>query len=123
MGVWKRIYSFTVPMVGRGEAQDAMAQRIKETEAQAVKKPDNMLGAVHIDNYVQQRRNVVLCEQCWRKYGTEWVKRYGYRADWVGWLTNCDGCKRFVRCNGFYPEETISKVLHERYWHDDYKPK
>lgn len=88
---------------------------IKQTEPFAILKPWRRLGAGWIDDYVCRRKNVTLCDFCSGKYG-DWWKPYEYRSDWVGWLTNCDGCRNLVRCNMYYPEETIRQVLHPRYW-------
>lgn len=117
---WKRIASFVVPLVGRKRAAEIERHAYDKAKADAIKKPGRMLGAVWIDKYVENRRNVNLCEECWRKYHG-WWNRYGYRADWVGWWSHCDGCGRHVRCNGFYPQENIANVLHPKFWHSDYK--
>lgn len=72
-------------------------------------KPGRKLGAVWIDDFVQRRQNVNLCEECWRKYDRWWLK-YDYAPQWNIWKrTDCDGCAKTMHlCVGFYPKE--------RYW-------
>jgi len=117
---WRRIASFVVPLLGRQKAADINRAAYEKAKADAIKKPGRKLGAVWIDRYASRRRNVTLCEECWRKYWG-WWKKYGYRADWVGWWSHCDGCGRHVRCNGFYPEEAINGAVAPQFWRDDYK--
>lgn len=77
-----------------------------------VVKPQRTLGASWTSDKVAQRKPVVMCEECRRKYDG-WWKREQYRADW-GWpyVINCDGCST-VGIHGtlFMPEEGFYGVL------------
>ena len=120
---WKRIASFTIPLLGttlhpnfkKVEARHVQ-DMISKTDHMAVIKPWRQLGAPWIDNFVTRRKNFVLCESCTRKYDINWYRRYEYISDWVGWLTDCDGCRERTRCNMYYPEETVKQVLNKRFW-------
>lgn len=59
-----------------------------------------------MDDFVQQRLPVNLCEECWRKYD-QWWTRYSYKPNFQMWKRGeCDGCGRsFVLMVGFYPQE------------------
>jgi len=93
----------------------------RATEPFTQLRPSTTSGASWISDFVSRRRNVSLCEMCRRKYDgwlshRSWWKRNDYVPDWVNWLTDCDGCKEWKICNGFYPRERIEKVLHPRFW-------
>ena len=80
------------PLIFRKKINDILAEEEKKRPPIVVVKPERTLGAVWMDEKVCQRRAVVLCEICVRKYG-DWHRKHCYRADW-GWryLGNCDGC-------------------------------
>lgn len=84
----------------------------EKVEPIVVVKPARVLGGVYIDNKVCQRRPVVLCVGCVRKYH-DWYRKEHYRADW-GWryVGNCDGCG-LVGCQVtlFLPEERFHECL------------
>ena len=102
--------TWTIPLIGQVKAWDAL------TRPHAIVKPERQMGAVWMDGFVARRKNVNLCELCWRKY-YGWWNRAGYHPDWdERWLTDCDGCsRRLIHCYGFYPEESIYKVMTERH--------
>jgi len=117
---WRKIASFQVPLVGNAEAKSIVQQYHDLTKDFEIVKPGRTLGAVWIDDFVAQGKNVNLCEACWRKYHG-WWHEYNYASDWVGWWAHCDGCGEHVRCNGFYPRARISTVLEPENWHPKYK--
>ncbi len=87
-----------------------------ETENHCVIKPERDLGAGYISDAVARKRNVNLCDFCWRKYYGFW-KSESYRPDWdYRWLTDCMGCSTMmVLCVSFYPEDMFYKVLTENH--------
>jgi hypothetical protein len=78
----------------------------------SVIKPLRVLGAVWTSDKVAQRRAVVMCELCWRRY-TGWWRKAEYRADWSWpYIGDCDGCSTHgCRCTLFYPAEDFYTVL------------
>ena len=117
----RRIASFIVPLVGQpfkipSLSNNQQLELNRKYEHLAVTKPTRRLGAGWISDFVERRKNFTLCETCARKYDINWWKRYEYISDWVGWLTNCDGCREWTRSNMYYPREVISQVLHPRFW-------
>jgi hypothetical protein len=75
-------------------------------------KPATRLGAGWTSDKVAQRRTVIHCEECWRKYDG-WWRKANYRPDW-GWnyRGDCDGCgKPFVSCTLFHPDERFYQVF------------
>lgn len=78
----------------------------------AIVKPTRIFGACWTSDKVAQRKPVVMCEECWRRYDG-WWKRASYRPDW-GWrfIVNCDGCSTVgVYGTLFMPEEGFYSVL------------
>jgi hypothetical protein len=84
----------------------------------AVVKPERQLGAPHIADRVALRKNVRLCDTCWRRY-YGWWRRYEYRPDWsYYWRSNCDGCSmKMILCICMYPEENFYRCLTESFGH------
>jgi len=83
----------------------------RQTRPMAAIKPGRVLGGVWMDRFVSDRRNVVLCADCVRKYGN-WHVRNHYRPQ-PAWLTphmahraDCDGCgEELAVVTRFFPEE------------------
>ena len=115
-------YRTKIPLVGDGkrkffpkltksEYRKSIAEAFRRSDAVAGVKPERFLGAPWIDNFVAQRGNVNLCEECWRRYN-DWWKRYGYRPEWKPKLSDCDGCGHGPKyVTGFYPEERFSESM------------
>lgn len=82
-------------------------------------KPQRKLGACWTSDKVAQRKAVLMCEECWRKYDG-WWKQEHYRPDW-GWryIVDCDGCSTIgILGTLFMPEEGFYGALspaHGRY--------
>ena len=92
--------------LGLNQLKVLLAAKDKFLQSVAIVKPQCMLGACWTSDKVAQRKPVVMCEECWRKYDG-WWKRSHYRADW-GWpyMGNCDGCSDTTRrVTLFSPEE------------------
>ena len=95
-----------VSALGLNQLKVLRAVKDKALQSVSIVKPQRTLGAVWTSDKVGQRRPIVMCEECWRKYNG-WWKQESYRADW-GWRYrgNCDGCSETYRIvTLFKPEE------------------
>lgn len=104
--------AFRIPLIGgltAAEKQHATSNRLRPF---TVIKPLRMFGACWTSDKVAQRRTVVMCEVCWRKY-KGWWKRAEYRPDWgYRYTSDCDGCSTpDCHCTMFAPEETFYQFL------------
>ena len=77
-----------------------------ETRPHVIIKPQRRLGGAWIDELVSQRKVVVLCNDCIRKYAAG-MKKNCYEARETTQLSDCDGCStEMTFCLGFYARLT-----------------
>lgn len=80
-------------------------------------KPGRILGAPWMDDLIEQRQILSLCEDCTRKYGWKsWCSKQNYLPRWDPKpLTDCDGCgSDLIFCTNFWPAEHPS-ISHFNY--------
>lgn len=109
------IYRGTIPLIGRTPVGHALAGTLtredlrrffieyeRKSRHMAVIKPERRLGGSWMADLVGQRKVVVLCDDCQRRYGN-WHLAVGYNRRDIRVLTDCDGCSRVnVLCASFY---------------------